>query len=47
MMELEGREPTINTPQHVSRNPNGIIEKERCWFEEHRNLVRRYDTTRH
>jgi len=46
-MELDGREPTINTPQHLSRHPNGIHEKERFWFEERRNWVRRYDTTWH
>jgi len=45
-MELEGREPTINNPPHLSRHPNGIHEKEWFWFEEHSNQVRRYDTTR-
>jgi hypothetical protein len=47
MMELEGREPTIKTPPHISRHPNGIDEKEQCWFKERRNWVRRYDTTQH
>jgi len=45
-MELEGREPTINTPPHLSGHPNGIHENERFWFEERWNRVRRYDTTR-
>jgi len=45
MMELEGRAPTINTPQHLVWHWNRIHEKERFWFEEHRNRVRRYDTT--
>ena len=39
-MELEGREPTINTLLHLSQHPNGIHEKERVWFEERRNRVR-------
>jgi hypothetical protein len=29
MMELEGREPTIDTPPHLSLNPIGIHEKEK------------------
>jgi hypothetical protein len=45
-MEVESREPTVNTPPHLSRHPNGIHEKERFWFEEGRNRVRKYDTTR-
>jgi len=45
-MELDGREPTINTPPHLSQHPNGIDEKKGFWFEEHRNQVRRYGTTR-
>jgi hypothetical protein len=45
-MELEGREPTINIPPHLSRHPNGIHEKERFWFKKRRDQVRRYDTTR-
>jgi hypothetical protein len=36
-MELAGREPTINTPPHLTRHPNRIHEKERFWFEEYRN----------
>jgi len=43
-MELEGREPTINTPPHHSRHPNKIHETGRFWFEECRNLVSRYGT---
>jgi len=44
-MELDGREPTINAPPHLSRHPNGIHEKEQFWLEERRNRVRRYDTS--
>jgi len=44
-MELEGREPTINTLPHLLWNPNGIHQKERFWFEEHRYWVRTYHTT--
>jgi hypothetical protein len=44
--ELEGREPFINTPPHLSRHPKGIRNKERFWLEERRKRVRRYDTTR-
>jgi len=44
--ELEGREPIVNTPPHLSRHPKGIREKERFWLEERRKRVRRYDTTR-
>ena len=43
-MELECREPTINTPlQH----PNRIHDKYWFWFKEHRNWVRRYATNQH
>jgi len=42
-MELEGGEPTIYTPQHLSRHSNGIRDNERFWFNESRNWVRRYD----
>jgi len=42
-MQLEGREPTINTLPNLSRHPNGIHEKER--FEKCTNPVRRYETT--
>ena len=45
-MELEDREPTINTPPHLSRHPNRIHLKERSWFQEGWNQVRRYDSTR-
>jgi hypothetical protein len=44
-MELEGREPIINTLLHLSRHINGIHEKESFWFEDRRHRVRRYDTT--
>jgi len=38
-MELEGREPTINTPPQVLRHPNIIHETERFLFEECMNRV--------
>jgi len=44
-MELEGREPTINTPPHHLRHPNGFHKNVRFWFEKSRNRVRRYHTT--
>jgi hypothetical protein len=44
--ELEGTEPIINTPPHLSRHPMGIREKQRFWLEESRKSVRRCDTTR-
>jgi hypothetical protein len=46
-MELDCREPTINTPQHLLQQLHGINDKEAFWFEECRNWMRRYDTTRH
>jgi len=36
---------TINTPPHLPRHPNRIHEKERFWFNQHRNRVRSYHTT--
>jgi len=45
-MELEGREPTINTTPHHSRHPNVIHETELCLLVERRNWVTRHDTTR-
>jgi len=44
--ELESREPVINTPPHLSRHQNGILEKKRFWLAESRERVRRCDTTR-
>jgi len=43
MMELDGREPIINTPPHLSRHLQGIRENERFWPAEHRKRVRRCD----
>jgi len=45
-IELEGRESTINSPPHLLRHPHGIHVNEWFCFGEHRNRVRRYDTTR-
>ena len=44
-MELEGRQPTINTPPPLSRDQDGIHEIERFCFEKRMNRVRRFDTT--
>jgi hypothetical protein len=41
--ELEGREPIISTPPHLSGHPKGIREKERFWPEDGSKRVRRYD----
>jgi len=46
-IELEGTEPSMDSLLHLSRHPNGIHEEEQFWLEQHRNWVRRYDTTRH
>jgi hypothetical protein len=46
-MELEGREPTTDTPPHPLPYLNGSHGKEWLWFEVRTNLVRRYNTTRH
>jgi hypothetical protein len=35
MLELEGREPTINTPLQRFRHSSGIQVNERCWLEEY------------
>jgi len=45
MMELKGREPTINTPPHLTQPPNGIGKQERFWLEKGMNRVRRYNIT--
>jgi len=45
-IELEGRGHTINSLPQLSRHPNELHKNERCWVEEHRKCVRRYDTTR-
>jgi hypothetical protein len=39
-LELESRQPIINTPAHLAWHPKGIREKERFWFEERRMRVR-------
>jgi len=44
--ELEGREPIINTPPHLSQHPKQNLENERFWLEECRRRVSRHDTTR-
>jgi len=42
MVELEGRQPIINTPPHLTWHPKGILEKERFLLEERRKRVRGY-----
>jgi hypothetical protein len=37
--ELEGREPTINTPLRLSWHPKGILEQEQFWLEVRRKRV--------
>jgi len=46
MTELERREPAINHPPHLLRDPNGICETELFGLKELRKRVRRYDTSR-
>jgi hypothetical protein len=41
MMQLEGREPIINTAIYHLRHPNVLHEKERFWLEESMEIVRR------
>ena len=41
--ELEGREPSINTPPHLSRHPKRIHKKERFCVKEHWERVRGCD----
>jgi len=45
MMELVDREPTMNTPMHLSQHLNGIPENEQFWLEQVRKRVRKYGTT--
>jgi hypothetical protein len=42
-VELEGRQPIINTPPHLAWHPKGILEKEQFWLEERRKRVRGYE----
>ena len=42
-MELDARQPIMNTLPHVAWHPKGIFEKELFWLEEHRNRVRHYE----
>ena len=43
MVELEGRQPIINTLPHLAKHPKRILEKEPFWLEERRKRVRGYD----
>jgi hypothetical protein len=45
MAELEGREPHVNYPPHLSWHPKGICETARFWLEQRRQWVGRYDNT--
>jgi hypothetical protein len=40
LLELEGRQPIVNTPPHLAWHPKGIREKERFWIVERRKRVR-------
>jgi len=42
-VELEGRQPIINTPLHLAGHPKGIGEKEWFWLKERRKRVRGYE----
>jgi len=42
-LELEGRQPIINTPPHLARHTKGILETELFWLGEHRMRVRGYE----
>jgi len=42
-LELERRNPLINTLAHFAWHPKGICEKERFWLEERTNRVRGYE----
>ena len=46
-MDLEGREPISKTLPHLSGHPNQIHQIQWVSVKEHRNRVRRYDTTWH
>ena len=39
-LELEGRQPIINTPPHLAWHLKGIRQKERFWLEERRQMVK-------
>ena len=40
IVELEGRQPIINTPPHLAWHPKGSLEREWFLLEEHRKRVR-------
>jgi len=43
MVDLEARQPIINTPPHLTWHPNGTLEKERFCLDEQRKRVRGYE----
>jgi hypothetical protein len=44
-VELEGRQPIINTPLHLASHSNRILEKELWWIEEGRRRVKVHEET--
>jgi hypothetical protein len=44
-MKIDGSEPIIDIPPHLSRHANGIRQKQWFYIKELRKKVRKYDTT--
>ena len=42
MVELDGEQPIINPPPHLTWFPKGNLKKEQFWLQEHRKRVRGY-----
>jgi len=43
MVEVECRQPMINTLPHLAWNPQGVVEKELFWLVVHRLRVTGYE----